>query len=51
MDEWHIGDPVDWGGGFMDAQNWGFSCDEDKKDSRLIYDTESLQYPLLKLEK
>lgn len=21
MDEWHIGDPVDWGDGFMDAQN------------------------------
>ena len=23
MDEWHIGDPVDWGDGWMDAQNWG----------------------------
>ena len=23
MDEWHIGDPVDWGDGFMDAQKWG----------------------------
>ena len=22
MDKWHIGDPVDWGDGWMDAQNW-----------------------------
>ena len=33
MDEWHIGDPVDWGDGFMDAQNWGRSYDDDKRDS------------------
>ena len=30
MDEWHIGDPVDWGDGFMDAQNWGRGGDGDK---------------------
>ena len=33
MDEWHIGDPVDWGDGFMDAQNWGRSYDDDERDS------------------
>ena len=33
MDEWHIGDPVDWGDGWMDAQNWGHGCDdEEEKD-------------------
>ena len=32
MDEWHIGDPVDWGDGFMDAQNWGRGGDEEKKE-------------------
>ena len=31
MDEWHIGDPVDWGDGFMDAQNWGRSVDDEKE--------------------
>ena len=40
MDEWHIGDPVDWGDGFMDAQNWGRSYDDDKRDS----DKSSSQY-------
>ena len=30
MDEWHIGDPVDWGDGFMDAQNWGHDYDEEE---------------------
>lgn len=29
MDEWHIGDPVDWGDGWMDAQNWGRGGDHD----------------------
>ncbi len=29
MDEWHIGDPVDWGDGWMDAQNWGRGGDDD----------------------
>ena len=33
MDEWHIGDPVDWGDGFMDAQNWGRSYDDEERDS------------------
>lgn len=32
MDEWHIGDPVDWGDGFMDAQNWGHGQDDDEED-------------------
>lgn len=27
MNEWHIGDPVDWGDGWMDAQNWGHGHD------------------------
>lgn len=31
MDEWHIGDPVDWGDGWMDAQNWGRSYDDDEE--------------------
>jgi len=31
MDEWHIGDPVDWGDGFMDAQNWGHGQDDDEE--------------------
>ena len=30
MYEWHIGDPVDWGDGFMDVQNWGHGNDGDK---------------------
>ncbi len=29
MDEWHIGDPVDWGDGWMDAQNWGRGGNDD----------------------
>lgn len=29
MDEWHIGDPVDWGDGWMDAQNWGRGSDDE----------------------
>ena len=29
VDEWHIGDPVDWGDGFMDAMNWGHGSDDD----------------------
>ena len=29
MDEWHIGDPVDWGDGWMDAQNWGRGGDHE----------------------
>lgn len=29
MDEWHIGDPVDWGDGWMDAQNWGRGGDDE----------------------
>ena len=32
MDEWHIGDPVDWGDGFMDAQNWGHQYDDDEDE-------------------
>lgn len=32
MDEWHIGDPVDWGDGFMDAQNWGHGQDDGEED-------------------
>lgn len=32
MDEWHIGDPVDWGDGFMDAQNWGHGQEDDEDD-------------------
>ena len=32
MDEWHIGDPTDWGDGWMDAQNWGRSYDDEEKD-------------------
>ena len=28
MDEWHIGDPVDWGDSWMDAQNWGHGGDD-----------------------
>ena len=31
MDKWHIGDPVDWGDGWMDAQNWGRSYDDDER--------------------
>ena len=35
MDEWHIGDPVDWGDGWMDAQNWGRGgYDDDSYGSR-----------------
>ncbi len=30
MDEWHIGDPVDWADGWMDAQNWGHGHDDDE---------------------
>lgn len=33
MDEWHIGDPVDWGDGWMDAQNWGRRDDDENKKS------------------
>ena len=32
MDEWHIGDPVDWGDGWMDAQNWGHGGDDENDD-------------------
>ena len=32
MDEWHIGDPVDWGDGWMDAQNWGHGYDDEDDD-------------------
>ena len=32
MDEWNIGDPVDWGDGFMDAQNWGHGNDDDEEN-------------------
>ena len=32
MDEWHIGDPVDWGDGWMDAQNWGHGGDDGNDD-------------------
>ena len=31
MDEWHIGDPVDWGDGWMDAQNWGRRYDDNEE--------------------
>ena len=31
MDEWHIGDPVDWGDGWMDAQNWGHGHDDEEE--------------------
>ena len=31
MNKWHIGDPVDWGDGWMDAQNWGHGTDEDER--------------------
>ena len=34
MDEWHIGDPVDWGDGFMDAQNWGHGYNEEDDQNR-----------------
>ena len=34
MDEWHIGDPVDWGDGWMDAQNWGRGGDDE--DDRYV---------------
>ena len=34
MDEWHIGDPVDWGDGFMDAQNWGHGYGGDESQNR-----------------
>ena len=30
MYEWHIGDPVDWGDGFMDAQNQGYGNDDEE---------------------
>ena len=33
MDEWKIGDPVDWGDGWMDAQNWGHGDDEMNPDN------------------
>ena len=32
MYEWHIGDPVDWGDGFMDAQNQGYGNDDVEDD-------------------
>ena len=32
MYEWHIGDPVDWGDGFMDAQNQGYGNDDEEDD-------------------
>ena len=32
VDKWHIGDPVDWGDGWMDAQNWGRRFDDDERD-------------------
>ena len=34
MDEWHIGDTVDWGDGFMDAQNWGHGYNEEDDQNR-----------------
>lgn len=34
MDEWHIGDPVDWGDGFMQAENWGHDHDEEDDESQ-----------------
>ena len=36
MDEWHIGDPVDWGDGFMDAQNWGHGGDDDDDEDEFF---------------
>ena len=32
MYEWHIGDPVDWGDGFMDAQNQSYGNDDNEDD-------------------
>ena len=42
MDEWHIGDPVDWGDGWMDAQNWGRrdSDDEDEEEDNTFDNTQ-----------
>ena len=36
MNEWHIGDPVDWGDGWMDAQNWGHGHDDEKEHHKGI---------------
>jgi tetratricopeptide (TPR) repeat protein len=41
MDEWHIGDPVDWGDGWMDAQNWGRrDNDEDEEEDNTFDNTQ-----------
>lgn len=41
MDEWHIGDPVDWGDGWMDAQNWGRrDSDEDEEEDNTFDNTQ-----------
>ena len=48
MDKWHIGDPVDWGDGWMDAQNWGHGDDEGEKDpyaEKTTQDSERRNYP------
>ena len=39
MDEWHIGDPVDWGDGWMDAQNWGHGDDDEEEEDPYAKET------------
>ena len=34
VDEWYIGNPVDWGDGFMDAQNGGRQIDDEKDSNK-----------------
>lgn len=48
MDEWHIGDPVDWGDGWMDAQNWGHGQDDDDKKISSSYNDSEYQHILEK---
>ena len=36
MDEWHIGDSVDWGDRWVDAQNWGRRYDDEDDGNRAI---------------
>lgn len=50
MDEWHIGDPVDWGDGWMDAQNWGHGQDDDDKKISSSYNDSEYQHYLRKAE-
>ena len=50
MDEWHIGDPVDWRDGWMDAQNWGHGQDDDDKKISSSYNDSEYQHYLRKAE-